>query len=385
MRNGSRRWAVALAATAAVALAVPASAQAQTEKGHADTQVVLDRYRAKSGPGAAVYAGGRTGVWHLHSGTARAGWPHRPVRTTDHFRIASQTKTFTAAVVLQLVDEKRVELDAPIERYLPGVVRGNGYDGNKITVRQILQHTSGIANPPVSAIGRVPSPDGTIALGDLVRRELSHPPQFAPGTSWGYSNTNYHLAGLLIERITRTTVVDAVTSRIIRPLGLTETTLPRPGDRTLGEPYLPGYTGRRVGPFLFWTETTFTYPGSNVDIASVGSSAGGIVSTLKDLTTFFRALLGGEVVSASALAEMRRTVPVPGHSQGYGYGLGLMRQPLSCGGAAWGHPGGSATGYSSMTAVTDDARHAAVVTNTESSASSPAQEDVIDSALCGSR
>ncbi|SHG23456.1 serine hydrolase domain-containing protein [Streptoalloteichus hindustanus] len=382
---GLRRWMVVLVSAVSVALAVPASAQARTGDGHADTQALLDRYRAKSGPGAAIYAGGRAGTWHLHSGTARIGWPHRPVRPIDQFRIGSQTKTFTAAVVLQLVDEKRVELDAPVERYLPGVVRGNGHDGNRITVRQLLQHTSGIANPPDEAYSEPPNPDGTFTLLELVRIGLDYRPRPEPEPGWSYSNTNYHLAGLLIERITGTTVADAIADRIVKPLGLTRTRLPRPGDRTLDEPYVPGYTRKTAGPFSYWVDTTSGFPGVNIDIVSIASSSGGMVSTLGEQTVFLQALLDGRVVSASALAEMRRTVPVPGHPAGYGYGLGLVRQPLSCGGEAWGHPGSLATGHASFAMVTHDARHAALVTNTKSSATSPSADDVVDSALCGSR
>ncbi|MGA6164439.1 serine hydrolase domain-containing protein [Amycolatopsis magusensis] len=375
-----RRWVCLLAAvTATAALAAPASAQPQ----HAGTQEVLDRYRAKAGPGAAIFAGDRAASWNLSSGTANIGSPNLPIRPADHFRAASQTKTFTAAVVLQLVDEGVVQLDAPIEQYLPGVVTGNGYDGTEITVRQILQQTSGIASPPITAYVKPTNPDGTFTLRDLVRIGLGTPPLFEPGTSWAYSNVNYHIAGLLIEQLTGEPAAEAITSRIIGPLGLAETRFPAPGDKSLETPYVPGYTGGRVGPFFFWTETTFGIPVVlEIDIASLASTAGAVLSTMEDLAKFYRALFDGQVVSAGSLAEMRRTVPIPGGLPGYGYGLALVRQPLSCGGNAWGHPGDLATGHSSLTAVTDGGRHASMVTNTMSSATNPLREDLIDAALC---
>lgn len=374
---------LAVTFAAALALIAPTPAQAATPGDHAETQSVLNNYQAKLGPGAAVYAGDSTSSWNLHSGSASIT-ATRPIEPSDHFRIASQTKTFTAAVVLQLVDEGRVDLDTAIERYLPGVVAGNGYDGNKITVRQLLQHTSGIGSPPITAYLKPTNPDGTFTLQDLVRIGLTAPPQFEPGTSWAYSNVNYYVAGLLIERIAGTTAPDAITSRIIRPLGLTQTKFPPAGEKTMATPYVPGYRGVRSGPFFFWTETTSGFPGLNIDVVSTANTAGAIVSTLTDVTAFYQALLNGRVVSAHALAEMRRTVPVPGGLPGYGYGLGLALQPLSCGGVAWGHPGNLPTGHQSITGVTDDGRFAAVLTNTDTTvATTPNREDVVDSALCG--
>jgi D-alanyl-D-alanine carboxypeptidase len=141
MTRTTRRWLAGIAGGVALAVAAgvttPAAAAAR-QTDHAATQAVLDQYLLQAGPGAAVHAGNATRAWTLTSGTATISG-QRPIASTDHFRIGSQTKTFTAAVVLQLVDEGRVELDAPIARYLPGVVTGN-YDGNVITVRQLLQH-----------------------------------------------------------------------------------------------------------------------------------------------------------------------------------------------------------------------------------------------------
>ncbi|WP_331769181.1 beta-lactamase family protein (plasmid) [Embleya sp. NBC_00888] len=354
--------------------AVPAQARPAGVAGdHADTQAVLDSYQAIAGPGAAVHAGNRAGSWDLYSGTADTG-ARRPIGSDDQFRIASQTKTFTAVVVLQLVDEGRVELDAPIERYLPGVVAGNGYDGTTISVRQILQHTSGITN----AFGTPrANPDGTYDLREVIRAALTNPPQFAPGTGWGYSNINFLVAGLLIEQITGIPAGDAITTRIIGPLGLTRTAYPHAGDRRLDAPYLPGYVGGRAGPFFLWINATFS-----VELTKY-ATAGAMASTEQNLATFEQALADGRLVSPAMLTQMRTTVPMPGFPAVMSYGLGLFRLDLSCGGQAWGHFGDLTTGHSSGTFATDDGRHAALVTNAYVAGGKPKAAQVLDSALCG--
>lgn len=355
--------AVVLAVTAA--LTTPAAAVAAQDD-HAATQAVLDRYQAQAGPGAAVHAGDDTSAWTLSSGTAKIG-QNRPITSTEHFRIGSQTKTFTAAVVLQLVDEGRVVLDAPIGQYLPGVFTGN-YDGALITVRQLLQHTSGMVRDIRDA---APNPDGSYALTELVRSAMDEPAQFAPGAGLGYSNVGFLVLGLLIERVTGRTVRDAITERVIAPLGLAHTSFPAPGTRALADPYLPGYVGGRLGPFFFWTEGT-----TNTEL-TFWSTAGAMASTLEDMAAFYGALLGGRVVSPAALAEMRRTV-APDHS----YGLALSKVNLTCGGEAWGHNGALPNGHYSITLTTDDGRFASLVTNGNVVSSRLVSVEVLDAALC---
>ncbi|MFE9749883.1 serine hydrolase domain-containing protein [Saccharothrix saharensis] len=349
--------------TAAVTTPVPAVA---AQDDHAATKAVLDRYQAQAGPGAAVHAGDDTGSWTLSSGTAQINQV-RPITPTQHFRIGSQTKTFTAAVVLQLVDEGRVALDTPIGRYLPGVFTGN-YDGDVITVRQLMQHTSGMVRDVRDAAANA---DGSYSLAELVRSAMDEPAQFAPGAGMGYSNVAFLVLGLLVERLTGGTIRDRITTRVITPLGLTSTTFPAPGTRALADPYLPGYVGGRLGPFFFWTEGT-----TNTEL-TFWSSAGAMASTMVDMAKFYRALLDGQVMSPAALAEMRRTI-APDHS----YGLGLSRVALPCGGEAWGHNGALANGHYSVTLTTDDGRFAALVTNGNVVESRPLSIEVLTTALC---
>lgn len=343
------------ALVAGVALAISAA----PAKADIAVQTVLDQYAAQAGPGAAVH----TARYTLSAGTGKIN-EQRVITAADHFRIGSQTKTFTAAVILQLVDEHRVELDVPISRYLPGVVNGN-YDGDVITVRHLLQHTSGLVRDVRDA--RV-SPDGTFSLAELVRSAMDEPAQSAPGAALNYSNVGYLVLGLLIEKITGERAGDVITERIISPLGLTETDFPAPGDRALRAPFLNGYIGGRLGPFFFWTEAT---TGQEL---SFWSTAGAMSSTLDDIRRFYQALIQGRVVSPAALAEMRRTVS--------SYGLALAEVPLTCGGVAWGHNGSLPTGHFSLTLATDDGRSVSVVTNTNQPGSNPSAIAVADKALC---
>lgn len=356
----------ALTVAAVPALATPAAARAD----HPLTQRALDQYLPHAGPGAAVHAGDASGAWTVTSGASTTPGT-TPISPDQHFRAASQTKTFTSVLVLQLVDEGLVDLDAPIETYLPGVVAGNGYDGNAISVRQILNHTSGIARDPSNPRANA---QGGYDLAELVRSGLTQAPLFAPGTDFAYSNVGYQVLGLLVERLTGQTYQQALTARILTPLGLDETSYPSAGDRTLAEPYLRGYIGGRLGPVFFWLDRTFSLEPTLV------ATAGALNSTMPDLAAFHRALAAGDLVSPASLAEMRETST---HQQDYG--LGLMSLALSCGGTAWGHAGDLTTGHTSVTMVTDDGRFASLVTNTfVNNTTEPTRGDVIDAALCES-
>ncbi|TDD59099.1 class A beta-lactamase-related serine hydrolase [Kribbella antibiotica] len=248
-----------------------------------------------------------------------------PITPDAYFRIGSVTKTFVATAVLQLVDEQRVRLDAPIERYLPGVVPG----GRRITVRQVLDHTSGIydyAHDPGWSTNRWRGSDRFqhYEPSQLLTVAFSHPPYFPPGTGWHYSNTNYILAGLLIERVTGRPYGAEIVRRIVKPLALTHTSLPGdwPG---LPTPHAPGYTsvdGKLV-------DATLMNP-------SLDWAAGEMISTTADLNRFFAALFDARLTSRAALAEMRRYVPATGL---FDYGLGLQRFRLPCGTTVEGHSG----------------------------------------------
>ncbi|MFD8986097.1 serine hydrolase domain-containing protein [Streptomyces sp. NPDC059564] len=297
----------------------------------------------------------------------------------DAFRIGSATKTFTATVILQLVGEGRLSLDDTVEHWLPGVVSGNGNDGSRITVRQLLQHTSGIFNYTADLPG-LASTEGFLAERyttytpeQLVAIAMRHAPDFAPGTGWNYSNTNYILAGMIINRVTRHTWQNEVTTRIIQPLGLRRTRTPGT-DPSIPGPHLHGYSNFGSGPTI---DVTAFNP-------SAAGAAGEITSTTADLTTFYTALMRGRLLAPAQLAQMQTTVPAP-VLPGARYGLGLMWLPLSCGGGYFGHAG-DVPGYSTRDGVTPDGRRTAVVERTGNGGpgSEQAMDTLIDEQLCPS-
>ncbi|MFJ9048637.1 serine hydrolase [Streptomyces bacillaris] len=316
----------------------------------------------------------------LVSGSARLG-EKVPVPHDGYVRAGSNTKTFTAVVVLQLVAEGKVELDGPVETYLPGVVRGKGINGRKITVRQLLQHTSGLPNYTehigLEDFGKVQHK--FFHPHDLLTTALAHPAEFAPGTKWKYSNTNYLLAGMLIEKVTERPVQEQITERVIRKAGLRHTSWPQPGDQTLPRPHARGYA-------LSSLEN-----GKVVDVTrmdpSWGGAAGQLISTPSDLAKFARQLLDGKLLAPAQLAEMRKTVDAP-LLPGWRYGLGVFSIPLSCGGAYWGH-GGDIDGYETRGGATDDGRAVGLAVTAlpgtfgDAEKSAKAVMSATDTAFCG--
>ncbi|MFJ2778935.1 MULTISPECIES: serine hydrolase domain-containing protein [unclassified Kitasatospora] len=255
-----------------------------------------------------------------------------PARADGRFRIGSVTKTFVSTVVLQLVADGRVGLDDPVERHLPGVVP----NGAGITVRQLLNHTSGLFDyleDPRFLYHDDASLRTYLAQGrwtdyrprQLVAAGFEHPPYFAPGQGWHYSNTNYVLLGMLIGKTTGRTWQKEVEQRIIRPLHLDDTVMPTSGTGIPG-PHAHGYAKLPEGP----VDMTRINP-------TFGDAAGNGISSTNDLTRFHAALLGGRLLPPAQLAEMTTTVPAP--AIGADYGLGLIRFDLPCG-PAWGHLGG---------------------------------------------
>ncbi|MFB7217637.1 serine hydrolase domain-containing protein [Streptomyces sp. NPDC056227] len=286
-------------------------------------------------------------------------------------RIGSTTKTFTAVVVLQLVGEGKIGLDDTVDTYLPSLVRGEGIDGRHITVRQLLQHTSGLPDYE-SLIGDDILQHRYFDPHDLLDIAFQHKADFAPGANWGYSNTNYVVAGLIIQKVTGRPLAEEVDQRVVKRIGLRHTYFPTPGDMTIRETHPQGYHRDSAGAPL--RDVTEIDP-------SAGWAAGQMISTNSDLNRFFTALLAGRLLPAAQLAQMRTTVPIG--DTGAGYGLGLMSRPLSCGGVYWGH-GGDIPGYETRGGVTDDGRAAnvAVTSIPTDGAATKHLESVVDTALC---
>ncbi|MEU6273252.1 serine hydrolase domain-containing protein [Streptomyces populi] len=380
-----KRLAMALVAatllTAETAPAVAGSAgSAHAERLRQDTEAI--HALGVSGVQArAIASDGRRAV--ATSGTAdlRTG---RPVSPDGSFRMASTSKTLVAVVVLQLEAEGRLSLDDTVDRWLPGVVRGNGNDGSRITVRQLLQHTSGIHDdlPGYTTPEEYYRQRHDIYDADqLVARAMAHAPDFPPGGGWGYSNTGYVLLGMIVRRATGLPSHQQIQDRVLRPLGL---------DRTRWTGTSPTLPPPHARAYQFYG------PGSRVDVTDqipVDHENLSYVTTTRDENVLLRALLAGRLLPARQLAEMKRTVPVSAEVQqlwpGGRYGLGLAERPLSCGGTYWSHEGGDG-GYITLNGVTDDGGRSVVVSMSEARGDTlehvKEQEDaastLVDHALC---
>lgn len=309
----------------------------------------------------------------------------RPVSSRGYFRMASTSKTLVTTVVLQLEAEGRLSLDDTVDHWLPGVVRGNGNDGSQITIRHLLQHTSGIRD----ALPGYTTPKeyyeqrhNIYEPQQLVDLAMAHEPEdFLPGKGWAYSNTGYVLLDMIIQKATGHPAHQEIKNRILRPLDLDQT-------RWMGtSPTLPRPHARAYQLFG---------PGSRVDVTDqipVDYANLSWVTTTRDENRFFRALLDGRLLPARQLAKMKQTVPVNAEVQKLWpkgrYGLGLVERPLGCGGTYWSHEGGDG-GFITLNGVTDDGRRSAVVSMSEARGDTEehileqenAASALIDHALC---
>jgi D-alanyl-D-alanine carboxypeptidase len=312
---------------------------------------------AAGAPGVVVVSRRGAHIVRFASGVADVR-NNEPMRPQDRFRIGSLTKTFVATVALQLVAEGRLALTDTVARWLPGVVP----NGEHITIRELLNHSSGI--PEFDTDPRVLQPYLSGHLGyhwaprALVKIAFSHHARFAPGKGYFYSNTNYLLTGMIIEAVTRESLVRELVKRIFRPLHLTSTSFQtKPG---LVSPYAHGYY-------------VFKKPAAT-DISGLSPypwAAGAIVSTGRDVAIFYRTLLRGRLLPVRELREMETTISEGAHSDlpGSRYGLGLESFRLPCG-QAWGH-GGNFPGYLVFSLSSRNGNRQAVVLVNEDPSSLP--------------
>ncbi|MFS8096300.1 beta-lactamase family protein [Lentzea alba] len=311
-----------LLATAAVFSLLFTGTAVADAQGSVDRRIVqegLDEITRTAAQGAQARVADGRERFAVRSGTAELDNP-RPVPITGRFRAGSVTKSFTSTVVLQLAGEGKVDLDAPVDRYLPGLI------DRRITVRHLLQMTGGLYNY-TNALRFDPEGFEEIRYrhwepAELVALSTSRPLQFEPGTRWEYNNTNYVVLGLLIEKVTGGKYEKAVAQRVLKPLHLNDTTLPG-DDLNIHGPHAHSYAmvqGRAIdttrwNPSIFW-------------------AAGDIISTTRDLDTYFAALLGGKLLRPAQQAELTKTTSVSTQ-----YGLGLFVEKAPCGTTIVGHPG----------------------------------------------
>src|SRR5436189_1006282 len=307
-------------------------------------------------PGAVVLLRTPQGEFTVTYGTTLLG-ATTPPRADTHFRIASNTKTMTAAVIMQLAQESKLSLEDPVSKYVPGVP-----NGDNITIAQLLEMRSGLYNytnaPEFSASldrdhTKVWSPAELLAIA------FAHPPNFPPGTAYEYNNTNYALLGLIIEKVDGRPLAQAMQDRLFDPLNMQHTELPSSNVNTIPEPYSHGYlygsssvalvgeppyspevqAAARAGTLLPKDYTDVNH--SNV------AAAGGVISTADDLTTWIKALVGGKVFNADYqrrwFDSLQPEDPSKPKGQKYGYGIAQL---------SWGpntiyFHGGETPGYNS--------------------------------------
>ena len=264
-------------------------------------------------------------------------------------RIASNTKTFVAVLIMKMVEEGKVKLDEPIETYLPGIVKGQGVDGKKITVRQLLQHTSGLPDFGDGQLDYFAIRNDYVSPRDVLDGVLSRPAQFAPGAKFQYNNANYVALGLLAERVAKRPIAEQIETKIVKPLGLKHTYMPAPGEKTIRGKHPHGY------------HTRDGKPGKLEDITEADPSwewaAGSMISTPSELNKFMQSVFDGSLLSQASISEMKKSVPAP--EMGGEYGLGLIGYKSSCG-VVWGHSGNN-PGFHSLSAVGSDGTAATIV------------------------
>lgn len=311
---------------------------------------VLEEAVQQGSPGALAQSRRGSHVRNLAAGVADIRTGERP-RAPMRFRIGSVTKTFVATAVLQLVADHRLRLDETVADVLPGVVDRNGNDGSAITIRMLLNDTSGLyeytQDPRVEQIV-LRDPAHCFTPRELVDIAVDHPPVFAPGTSWEYSNTNYSLLAMVIEKVTGQSYGDRITRRILRPLGLAATSFPGCSPR-LPRPRLHGYTKPDpAGPEI--QDVTDYNP-------SFAAGNGDMISTVGDLNRFDSALLGGRLLPERLLRMM--LTPTPGsfpNTDAFRYGFGVVIARTACGVTVYGNAG-SIQGYETWMSGTRSGRH----------------------------
>jgi D-alanyl-D-alanine carboxypeptidase len=316
LAHGRRGVAVAIAAVLAV-IAVASGAAASTESSStlgASTTSRLDRairqeMRQEGVPGAIV------GVWTPKRNYVRAFGvadtsTRAPMRVDFSHRIGSITKTFTVTAVLQLVDQGKVGLDDPISKSVAGVP-----DGDQITIRELARMQSGLfdyLNDEDFQNSLVANPQQQWTTDQLLQIAFRHPPVFAPGTSFKYTNTNTVLLGVLVQTLTGQPIETYIDQHIVKPLNLDHTAFPTAND--IPSPHANGYVDV-PGESQLQDVTDWS--------ASWGGAAGAMYSHLDDMRTWAKAFGTGALLSPATQAERLATVPYPGEPDGTTYGLGL--------------------------------------------------------------
>ncbi|WP_030759858.1 serine hydrolase [Streptomyces griseus] len=374
---------VAGLAPATTALAAPDATARSVAPAAADPAVpapdmdgvaaALKAAMADGAPGAMARFSGPDGVESRTAGV-RDRVSGAPMDIHARFRIGSVSKTFSTVVLLQLVQEGRLELDQPVNRYLPGLL-----PDDRITVRHLLTHRSGLADYTNAMFAdTVPGFEAVrnrvFSYQELVDLSLSEPRTTEPGVSYRYSNANFVVVGMLIEELTGRPVADAYQQRIFQPLKLRDTSYVHPDTRIRGL-HVRGYLHPDAAgePLVDSTEQTVSW----------ARSAGAVISSPADLNTFTSALMRGRLLSPAMLEAMTTVTPTDATNTRF-YGLGLRRYDLSCGAQVYGHTG-TVQGYYTYAFSTRDGRRSlsALANTSNHGAANTALGGTLEAAFCG--
>ncbi|WP_345983594.1 serine hydrolase domain-containing protein [Streptomyces sp. DSS69] len=333
----------------------------------------LESAMANGAPGAMARYSGPDGVRGKAVGV-RDRASGAAMDTRARFRIGSVSKTFSSVVLLQLVQEGRLKLDAPVNTYLEGLL-----PDDRITVRHLLTHRSGLADytdamfeqtvPGFEAVR-----DRVFSYQELLDLSLAEPRTTEPGAAYAYSNANFVVVGMLIEKLTGRPVADAYQRRIIKPLRLRATAYVHPDTRIEGT-HVRGYLhpDEAGAPLVDSTEQTVSW----------AQSAGAVISSTADLNTFTSALMRGRLLAPAMLEAMTTVTPTDATGTRF-YGLGLRRYDLSCGTRVYGHTGTVQGFYTYAFATRDGRRSLAALANTSNrGAANTALGGTLEAAFCG--
>lgn len=340
--TSSRHW---IQATPLLLLAA-ACGTGEGDPGHesAALQVAIDAIVEQGAPGVIAFRRSGPRVSIATSGV-RDLTTGEPITGQDRFRGGSTSKPLLAVVVLQLAEEQSLSLDERVERWLPGVLPR----GADISVRQLLNHTSGVANsahdPQLLEPYFAGDHEHYWSPEELVAMSAARPLEFEPGQGFLYSNSNYHLLGLIVEAATARDPIAEVSSRVLDPLELGASYWPDRETHIAGRHTLGYHFGPEFGD----------EPNVSVFSPSWAWTAGGLISDVSDLARFNRALMQGELLRPESMLELLDAVP----SDEDGYGLGLMRWNTPCG-EGWGHEG-DFPGYHTVAITSRDGERQAVV------------------------